>query len=1212
VLYGRDRERDEIRAVLDGARISRSAALVVRGEAGIGKTALLQDARDRATDMHVLAVRGVQSEAELPFAGLHQLLRPALNLIDQIPVPQARALSGALGLGERSGDDRFLISVASLTLLSELAERRPVLCLVDDAQWLDTPSSDALLFVARRLDAEGIAMLFAVRENEEDPFVAERLPELILRGLEPSAAGELVDRTAGHEVPAAVRDRLVDQAAGNALALLELPSALTRAQLAGRDPLPDSLPLTHDVEAIYLERVRRLPEPTQQLLLLAAADSTGRLAPILRAASSFGVDADALADAERAGLVTVSVDGIEFKHPLVRSAVYQGTLSGTRRAAHGALADALDESEADQRAWHRAAASLGPDEALAEELERTADRARLRGGYAAAAAALERAADLTPQGGDVARRLVAAAAEAWQAGQPDRVAATLRRAGHLTEPRLRAESDHLLGLLGLRRGNLLEAGATLIDGASAVAPFDPHKAFEMLVDAGSVAGRSGDSARTVEIGRLVAGLPSSDDPEDALLRDLLVGVGSLIEGKAADAVPLIADAVSRANDSADTRLLSWAATGASTIGDQRSEGQLLHRAMAVARETGAADTLVLILETFTSSAVLSGRLDFDAEATEGLELAREAGLANAAMSHLAALAWAAALRGQEDECRRLADAVAESVQTNALANAHTVAQWSVALLDLGIGRPEDAVARLSALAAAPVGVLQPFFVLMFTPDLVEACVRTGRLAEGRDAFAILDAFTSAAAPTWALAFAARCRALLAEDSPESEALLDESLRLHAESNRPFDTARTELLFGEHLRRRRKRLEAREHLKSALETFERMGVTPWIERARSELRASGETARRRDPTTLVQLTPQELQVARFVAEGLSNKEVAARLFLSPGRSTPISATCSRSSASPRECSSPACRSAPTSHSQRRLGRNPVERPFEVEVDGGVLVGRRVGSGPPALVLHGGPALPDYTAPCAAELGAAFTTIRYAQRGVAPSTVGAPYSVDAHVGDAVAVLDELGLDRAWVTGHSWGGHLALHVAVAHPERIEGVVCINPLGASLEPLADFKENLLRGLPPDRRAWVEEVDAREDVGTATKEESLEAFRTIWPSYFADPGSASPFPFETLGDGGGETWASITEHVERRTLDDGLPKVVAPTLFIHGEVDPLPVRCSTDTAALMPNANVVILDGCGHFPWLEQPGELRRVVADTLSGSGGETRGRHPASGSE
>jgi DNA-binding NarL/FixJ family response regulator len=882
MLYGRDTEREAFRALLDGARRSRSGTLVVRGEAGIGKTALLQDVREQAIDMHILSVRGIESELELAFAGLHQLLRRALSLVDELPGPQGRALKGALGLADRASEDRFLVSAACLSLLSELAEQRPVLCLIDDAQWLDTPSADALLFVARRLDAEGIVMLFAAREGEARRFEARDLPSLELRGLDPVSASELIAHTGERPIAPAVREALVAQAGGNALALIELPIALSAEQLAGTAPLPEALPLTDDVERVYLERVHRLPEPTQRLLLLIAADSTRRLGPVLHAAANVGIDADALIAAEHAGLLTVSDTHVELRHPLVRSAIYQGVSSTERRAAHLALADALTgDAEADQRAWHRAAASPGADESLAAELEQTADRAGLRGGHAAAAAALERAAALSVAPQNANQRLVAAAGEAWRAGQPDRSLDLLRHATPLTfDEGLRAEADHIRGLIGLRRGQLLDAGATLIAAATRVASQDPRKAFEMLVDAGSVAGRSGDIPRLAEVGRLVAALPPSDDPWDALLADLLVGVGSVIEGKTADGVPLVVGAVAQARESDDTRLLSWAATGASTIGDQANETMLLRRALAVARASGAVDTLVLVLETVVSSAVLSGRVDLDADASEGLGLAKEAGLDNAAIAYIATLAWSAALKGNEDDCRSSAAQVTRSVSSNGLANANSIAHWAVAMLDLSLGRLDETVVRLSTLAAAPIGVLQPFYVLLFTPDLVEAHVRLGRADEARAAFAVLDGFAGPGSPTWAHAFAARCRGLLAGDDREAEDAFHDAIRLSVESNRPFDTARSHLLLGEHLRRNRRRTDAREHLRASLDTFEALGAAQWAERARSELRASGETARKRDPSTIAQLTPQELQVARFVAEGLSNKEVAARLFLSP--------------------------------------------------------------------------------------------------------------------------------------------------------------------------------------------------------------------------------------------------------------------------------------------------------------------------------------------
>jgi predicted ATPase len=397
MLYGRGEERDRIGALLEGAWRSRSGVLLLQGEPGIGKTALLQDARDRAVDIHVVTARGIESESQLPFAGLHQLLRPALPLLENLPGPQAAALQGAFGLAERPAADRFLIGVACLTLLSELAEERPVLCLVDDVQWLDVPSRDALWFVARRLDAEGIIMLLAARTSEAGELGAEQIPTIEVRGLASEAAAELISRRASGPVAPEVRDLIVTQAAGNALALVELPSALSALQLAGSEPLPEDLPLTPDVERLFLDRVRRLPESTQRLLLIAATDETEKIGTVIAAGERMGIDPDALGAAELAGLVSVRGDRLEMRHPLVRSAVYQGATSSERRAAHHALADALSgDTEADQRAWHRAAVAAGTDADLADELERTAERAQLRSGHAAAATALERAAELSP------------------------------------------------------------------------------------------------------------------------------------------------------------------------------------------------------------------------------------------------------------------------------------------------------------------------------------------------------------------------------------------------------------------------------------------------------------------------------------------------------------------------------------------------------------------------------------------------------------------------------------------------------------------------------------------------------------------------------------------------------------------------------------------------------------------------------------------------
>ena len=875
MLYGRDAERTLVGALLDAARASRSGALVLRGEPGVGKTALLEDVRDRAADMHVLAARGVESESELPFAGLHQLLRPALHLLERLPAPQSDALQGALGLAARAGD-RFLISAACLTLVAELAERRPVLCLIDDAQWLDTPSADALLFVARRLDAEGVVMLFGAREGGDRRFEAGGLRELELGRLDADAAEALIGLGAGGPVAPSVRDVLLEQAGGNALALVELPAALSAAQLAGAEPLPAALPLTRVAERLFLERVRGLPEPTQRLLSVIATDDGGRLAPVMQAAASLGVGAEALTPAEQIGLVSVHGARIELRHPLVRSAVYQSTSSAERRAAHLALAGALaGEPESDQRAWHLAAATLGADAGVADELERTAERARLRSGHAAAAAALDRAAELSVDAESRARRLVGAAKSAWQAGLPERAKALLAHADPIvTDPRLRAELTHVDGVIEFRCGIPLDASVTLIAGAADVAPVDTRKALEMLFD-GALAGvDAGDYARVAEAGRIAASLPRSADEQGGFLADLLVSVGSLVEGKTAQEAPLVLDVLARARDVDEPRWLIWAAAGAGTAGDEAAEAAILKRATALARTSGAVDALMMVLLTIGVNGVTAGRPGVAAEATEGLALAGEAGLPNAVSIHRAVLAWVAAVKGEDERCRAYAADVAASARPAGAALAGSIAEWGLALLDLGAGRLDETVARLSALREAPPGLIHPLFVLLSAADLVEACVRSGRDEAAAGAFAVLEGFARPGAPAWALALAARCRALLGRDA---EAAFAEALRLHT---RRFDLARTQLLFGELLRRQRRRVDARAHLRAALENFEALGAAPWTERARGELRATGETARKRDASTLGQLTPQELQVARLVGDGLSNKEVAAQLFLSP--------------------------------------------------------------------------------------------------------------------------------------------------------------------------------------------------------------------------------------------------------------------------------------------------------------------------------------------
>jgi len=883
VLVGRAAETGALDRLLAEAREGRSGVLVIRGEAGIGKSALLEYTASQAMSCTVLRGTGVEAESELAFAALHQVLRPIFDRIDNLPEPQAAALRSAFALSADPVGDRFRVSVAVLGLLADAAEERPVFCLVDDAQWLDGASADALLFATRRLEAEGVAVLLAARDGERALFEAPGVPELRLAPLPREDARRLVSDHLGPDVSPAILEWLLEHANGNPLALLELPHSLSSGQLSGREPVADSLPQTTSVERAYLDRARRLPPDTQTLLLLAAAEGTSDRATVQRAAIARGLDPVRLEDAEAAGLVRVESTRIEFRHPLVRSALYRGAGFVERERAHRALADVLSTpAEADRRAWHRAAATVGTDPEVADELEDTAERAASRSGYAAAAAALRRAAELSVDQESQARRLVAAADAAWRGGRPEAATALLDWAEPLVDDvRLRAEIDHIRGVIELRCGNLLTSGAILISGAERVAPVDPRKALEMLVDAGSVAGRSGDSARMAEIGRLIAALPRSGDEAESVLTDLLIGVGGIIAGESATEAPRIFDAIARASDFDDPRILSWAATGASTVGDEAAEAALLRQAVMVARASGAVDDLSLILETIVSSGIVGGRYGIEAEATEGLRLARDAGLPNAASALLAGAAWVAALKGEDEESRRCAGEVTRSVRTSNLANANSTAEWALALLDLSIGKPDAAVARLAAQREAPLGMAHPFFFVLFAPEAVEAGVRLGDREQARAGFAPLEGFVAEGGPTWALAFAARCRALLADDSATVEAEFEQALGHHGEiPERAFDRARTELLYGEHLRRQRRRLESREHLRAALEAFESLGAALWAERARVELRASGETARKRDPSTVDQLTPQELQIARLVGEGMSNKEVAAQLFLSP--------------------------------------------------------------------------------------------------------------------------------------------------------------------------------------------------------------------------------------------------------------------------------------------------------------------------------------------
>jgi len=875
MFVGRAPETRVIGELLARARAGEGGAVLVRGEAGVGKSALLVRAAEQARAFTVLRCAGVEVESELPYAGLHQLLLPVLGRLDVLPSPQAVALRGAFALTGETVDERFHVSLGVLGLLSESTSNGPLLCLVDDAQWLDQPSAEALLFAARRLEAESIAMVFAARE----PFAARGVADIRLQSLTPNDSRVLLRERLGTGVADSVIEWLVTSAAGNPLALVELPRSLSERQLAGRDSLSGVVPGMTTIQRLYLDRAAVLSPEGRNLLLLAAAEDTGARATIERAANELGLDGAVLAEAEAAELIRVDAGQVVFLHPLVRAAVYRNAPYTHRERAHRVLAIASDaEGSADRAAWHRAAATVGTSEDTARDLEATAGRARMRSGHGAAASALDRAAELTPDPGAKGRRLVAAAHAAWNAGQPERARALLARAAPmLADPALSAEANGLRGLIEWRCGVLGDAHAMMLAGAREIAPTDPATAARLLSDCALACWDAGAYEALAEVGR-VAGTLTADDRRESLLVDVLTGSVALICGSAPSSQAHVRAAISAAADEDDPRLLIWAAIGAEVAGEHEVETAALSKLVGIARASGAVDRLTLALESTVVQKFLSGQHNVVGEAAEGLGLAREAGLPNAASLHLASLTWLAGVQGRTDECLGGAAEVRETAQAHGHALAWSIAEWGVALLDLSDGRPGDAADRLGALGTAAPGLQHPFYVLSSAPDLVEAAVRAGRPDEARAALAIVENAAAPGGPEWLAGLTARSRALMAEGD-DAEREYREALRIQEHGN-AFDRARTELALGEHLRRQRRRSEAREPLRSALEGFERLGAKPWAERARGELRATGETARVRDPSAVDELTPQELQIARLVAGGHSNKEVAARLFLSP--------------------------------------------------------------------------------------------------------------------------------------------------------------------------------------------------------------------------------------------------------------------------------------------------------------------------------------------
>ncbi|WP_436776309.1 ATP-binding protein [Yinghuangia sp. YIM S09857] len=898
MMHGRTAERAAVEALLADAREGASGVLVVRGEPGIGKTMLLASAVDtaEAAGMPVVRGSGVEFEAELPYAGLSLLLRPALAHLPALPEPQRRALDAALGLAAGEAPEPMFVGLAVLTLLSEYAGDGPLLCLVDDAQWLDRVSSDALVFAARRLHAEGIAMVFGARDGEGS-FPAPGLPELRLTGLPPADAGALLDAHAADLSPTA-RYRVLAEAGGNPLALRELPVAL-----AGDNPSavfrPGALPLTSRLQLAFHGQVSRLPSATQTLLLLAALDDSGDIGVVLRAAEPLGAAASDLEPADAAGLLSV-VDGTpRFRHPLIRAAVHQRAPLDRRLAAHRALADALrTPDQADRRAWQLAAASTGPDEGVADALDATADRARERGGYGAAARAYEYAARLTVDQDRRVHRLALAAQWASEAGELDRAREfASRSAAQAKDPKVRATLALVHGLADFWHGAFPSAHKTLVGAAEDVADIEPGAAARLLVQALHTAWYINEDELQATVVRLNALMLPDDDPIGPVARYLVdcLAVGPARQtpdsddraAPPANPTPPLADAVAaaRAAGTVDARVLQMLCGVALTQGQDTDAYDLAAELVAESRRQGGIGRLPTLLFFQVEAEIFDGRhAEALATASEALGFAHDTGQQQWVSQFHSVLALVRAVEGDEDACRRAADESLATGAGGAMAPGMPWTYWAMGLLDLGLGRAASAVTRLGQLTREPLR--HHICSTRSTPDLVEAAVRIGEPERAAEQFARYQEWAGRVRRPWADAMVLRCRALLADDA-DAEELWTSALALHDPERRVMERARTALLFGEWLRRMRRKSDAREHLRLALEDFERMGARPWAERARTELDATGSGGANRNAAANVSpngaaavLTPQELQITRLAAQGLSNRDIAAQLFLSP--------------------------------------------------------------------------------------------------------------------------------------------------------------------------------------------------------------------------------------------------------------------------------------------------------------------------------------------
>lgn len=878
-LRGRSAECARLDRLISDARSGSSGALVVRGEAGVGKTALLDYLLIHAAGCRIARAAGIESEMELAFAGLHQLCAPFLDRLVHLPAPQREGLGTAFGLRLGEPPDRFIVGLAVLSLLSDVAETQPLVCLVDDAQWLDRASTQVLGFVARRLAAESVVILFGIRDPAHHADLAG-LPELRIGPLRVADARALLASVIPGRLDVSVRDRIVAEARGNPLALLELPRAWTPAAFAGGFGLPDAASVAGRIEESFRRRLTPLPDHSRRLLLVAAAEPIGDPALVWAAADRLAIPAGAVGPVIAAGLLEAGPQ-LGFRHPLVRSVVYREATHEDRRLVHAALAQVTDPTlDPDRRAWHLAAAAAEPDEEVAAELERSAGRARARGGVAAAAAFLQRAVGLTQDHARRAERALAAAQASLQAGSFDAALEllTTAEAGELNEIQ-RALIDLMRAQLAFvsSRGN--EATPLLLAAARRLEPLDIKVARETYLDAFSAAlfgARLNNGVGLAEVAAAARTAPRPTDDEASSADLLLDGLVALADAYDKAIVPC-RDALRKL--SSDTippqERLRWLWQGgvvALELWDDESAFSLSHRGVQIARETGTLSELALALSAHIPVLVFCGEISPAVSGVAETESVEEAtGARSAPYGALILAAW----RGQARRARELIEMTTREAGARGEGIGLAVSEYARAVLCNGRGDYEEALAAAVSASEHREAVVENWGL----SELVEPATRTGRTDLATDALNRLAAKASATGTAWALGIEARSRALLSRDDVAA-GLFGEAIEHLSHTRVRAERARTHLLFGEYLRRTNRRVDARRELKAAFEMFSAMGMEGFAERARRELLATGEKVRKRSLGTRDRLTPQEDQIARLAGDGHSNPEISARLFLSP--------------------------------------------------------------------------------------------------------------------------------------------------------------------------------------------------------------------------------------------------------------------------------------------------------------------------------------------